>query len=93
MFWTMNDMPTAVISGASRGACRSGLYAMRSIEALNSANPVMITTSVTSRPPMITSTLAVDVEAEDADDDGAGDEARTRAKTSPCAKLISCRMP
>ena len=30
----MNDTPTAVISGASRGALRSGLYATRSIAAL-----------------------------------------------------------
>ena len=56
MFWTMNDMPIAVISGARRGAWRSGLYATRSIVALKSGeDPSSATKS--SSPPMMTGTL------------------------------------
>ena len=57
MFWTMNDMPIAVMSGARRGACRSGLYATRSIVALKIANTTITTTNVRSSPPMMTGTL------------------------------------
>ncbi len=43
----MNDIPIAVISGTSRGALRSGLYATRSIEALRRAQPAIAITSAT----------------------------------------------
>ena len=42
-FWRMNDMPMAVISGASRGALRSGLYAMRSTVTLIRPQPSIAT--------------------------------------------------
>ena len=41
----MNDIPIAVISGASRGAPRSGRYAIRSIVALISPQAAIATTS------------------------------------------------
>src|SRR5947208_2171389 len=37
MFWTMNDIPTAVMSTERRGAFRSRRYAMNSIEQFTSA--------------------------------------------------------
>ena len=88
----MNDTPTAVISGASLGAFRSGLYAMRSIVALTTAKSGIVTASVPSRPRMIMSTAVfssrpktemIIVLATRPD----------RAKTSPWAKLMSWRMP
>ena len=39
MFWRMNETPTAVISGASRGARRRGLYAMRSMTRVHHCKP------------------------------------------------------
>ncbi len=46
-FWRMNETPIAVISGTSRGARRSGLYATRSIVAFSSAQPAMAKSSAT----------------------------------------------
>ena len=91
MFWRMNETPTAVINGASRGARRSGLYAMRSITAFATANPGIVTRSTSRSPPMITGTLVsvsrpshVMIENATSPDS---------MKTSPCAKLMSCRIP
>jgi hypothetical protein len=92
MFETMNDIPTAVMSGVSRGACRSGRYATRSIVALTTAKSGIVIASVTMIPPITTRLLESPVSPRT--------ESRivlaTRPdseKTSPCAKLISCRIP
>ncbi len=42
----MKLTPIAVIRGASRGACRSGLYAMNSIDALMKPQVSIVSTSV-----------------------------------------------
>ncbi len=91
MFWRMKDTPTAVISGASRGALRSGLYAMRSINAFATAKTGMVTASPSRRPPMITGDARVRIETEP--DDHRERHEAGQANTSPCAKLMSCRIP
>ena len=93
MFETMNDIPTAVISGVSRGALRSGRYATRSIAALNEreqrdgdrerqddpADDHEVARAARPDPSTVRSTvLATSPESEN---------------TSPWAKLISCRIP
>ena len=92
MFWTMNDMPIAVISGARRGAWRSGLYATRSIVALKIAKTVITTTNVRSSPPMITGTLE-SVSRPSTETMTVLAKRPDSANTSPWAKLISCRIP
>ena len=89
----MNDMPTAVISGASAGRPRSGRYATRSIAALTIANIDHDQTSVEEHPAddrrdgrrrcSSPSTLTITVLATSPES----------ANTSPWAKLISCRIP
>ena len=88
----MKDTPTAVINGASRGAWRSGLYAMRSIEALTNANTGIVIASVSSSPPMTAST-AVSASRPRTETMIVLATRPDSAKTSPWAKLISCRMP
>jgi hypothetical protein len=92
MFWTMNDIPTAVISTARRGAERSRRYATRSIVVLTSAPKAIAIRKVAKRPAMMTNTadcssrwkmLTIQVLAK----------RPLSAKTSPWAKLISCRIP
>ena len=93
MFWRMNDAPIAVISGASRGALRSGLYAMSSTVTLSSPQKAMQMRSATitsgqstyhawpwwrSKREVPTTVTAI---------------IEPSMKTSPCAKLISSRMP
>jgi hypothetical protein len=88
----MNDMPTAVINTDKRGAFRKRRYARNSIEALTVAPKAAAITNVAARPPTIASV-----------DDAASrlkietmNVLETRplsAKTSPWAKLISCRIP
>src|SRR5881397_774398 len=51
--WRMNDIPIAVINGASRGAFRSGRYATRSIDAFRRPQNAMQQSSVTPRPQTI----------------------------------------
>ncbi len=88
----MNDTPTAVISGARRGALRSGLYAIRSIDALIMANIGIVTASVSSSPPTITTRLA-SVSRPSTETINVLATRPDSAKTSPCAKLISWRIP
>ena len=71
-------MPTAVISGASRGAWRSGRYATRSIVALTTANSGIVIASVTTIPPTTARLLELAVEAEHREDHRARDEPRER---------------
>src|SRR3954451_22627239 len=44
--WRMNDIPMAVINGASRGAPRNGRYAMYSIVAFSTPQMTIAATSV-----------------------------------------------
>ena len=55
-FWRMNDIPIAVINGASFGALRNGLYATRSIITFSEPVASMLTTSTPAMPRMITIT-------------------------------------
>jgi hypothetical protein len=90
-FWRMNDMPMAVISGASRGALRSGLYAILSTVTLMRPQPSIATTSATR--------MAGSTEPNDELSVSPNSPISTAAiiapsmNTSPCAKLISSRMP
>ncbi len=92
MFWTMNDMPIAVISGARRGAWRSGLYATRSIVALKTEKTTITTTNVRRSPPTMTGTLE-SVSSPSTDTMIVLAKRPDSANTSPWAKLISCRIP
>ena len=87
----MKLTPIAVISGARRGALRNGLYAMRSIDALSSPHASIVSTRVASAIGIVTApwpwcrlkkcVLIVIVNMPPS------------MNTSPCAKLISSRMP
>ncbi len=85
----MIDTPIAVISGASRGALRSGRYAMRSIATLTkmqtgiaAARPTTSSTgpgvpgAIVCRPAIVAYAVSAPT-----------------ISTSPCAKLIRFRMP
>ena len=91
-FWRMNDIPIAVISGASRGACRSGRYATRSIPVLRAAQNAIAQRSVTS-----SAGIRVESEFESSSPNHpTATENVTHEpsmNTSPLAKLISSRMP
>jgi len=79
----------AVMSGASRGARRSGRYATRS-----SAYPTSMHTGMAARPP--TSTIASGGQPRCAPASALMTESDTIAPiitTSPCAKLMSWMMP
>ena len=89
----MNDMPTAVISGASRGAFRSGLYATRSIVALMNANSGIVTASVTSEPDDDQRSTPVSASSPKTEMIIVLATSPESANTSPWAKLISWRMP
>ena len=92
MFETMNDIPTAVISGVSRGAFRSGRYAIRSIVAFTRANSGMVIASVTMIPP-ITARLLESPVSPSTERSTVLATSPDSENTSPCAKLISWRMP
>ena len=84
-------MPMAVIRGASRGAFRNGLYAMRSTVTLIRPQPSIATARATR--------IAGSTEPNDELSVSPNSPMSTAAiiapsmKTSPCAKLISSRMP
>ena len=46
MPWRMNENPIAVISGASRGWLRSGLYPIRSIATLIAAQKIIVRSKI-----------------------------------------------
>ena len=92
MFETMNDIPTAVISGVSRGALRSGRYATRSMAALNSANTGIVIASVRMIPPMTTRLLELASRPSTVRSTVLATSPESE-NTSPWAKLISCRIP
>ncbi|HET8811704.1 MAG TPA: hypothetical protein VFM67_03835 [Gaiella sp.] len=92
MFETMNDIPTAVIKGVSRGACRSGRYATRSIVALTTANSGMVIASVSTIPPTTARLLESPVSPRTERSTVLATSPDSE-KTSPWAKLISWRIP
>jgi hypothetical protein len=92
MFWMMNDMPTAVIRTARRGADRSLRYATRSTLAFTAAPNAIAIRKVAPRPRTIAPALLVSLRLKVE----TISELATRpvsAKMSPWAKLISCRIP
>jgi hypothetical protein len=88
----MNDMPTAVIRGASLGAPRNGRYATRSIITLRLPLVSIATSSDASRP-MTSPTIAVCSVSPITPQNQAAVTSEPIMKTSPCAKLISSMMP
>ena len=88
----MNDIPIAVISGASRGAPRNGLYATNSIVAFSTPQMTIAATSVTRIAGTSEPIDALVLEAED-EVMNVAEIIPPSMNTSPCAKLISSRMP
>ena len=84
-------MPTAVMSGASLGALRSGLYATRSIITFKLPVATIATISVTNRPsarprvPVASVSPSVPYSPKDTNE--------PIMNTSPWAKLISSMIP
>jgi hypothetical protein len=87
----MNDIPIAVISGASLGALRNGRYATRSIITFSEPDASMLTTSTPPIPAMITSVDDLELIPSQAQIDTATNE--PIMNTSPWAKLISSMIP
>jgi hypothetical protein len=88
--WRKNETPRALISGAIRGACRSGRYAKRSIAIPSKPDPTIAAANMSKNrtgietfglvaPPSAVSTKYPMYEPI--------------MKTSPCAKLSSFRIP
>ena len=87
----MNEKPTAVISGASLGALRSGRYATRSIRTLSEPHTSMQTIRVAISPNTSATTLDPRPSPTVAANPTAVNE--PIIKTSPWAKLISSMIP
>ncbi len=89
--WRMNEKPTAVISGASLGAPRNGLYATRSIITLSDALVSIETIRQTNSPPTIDSGALVI--PRPSSPKSASEVSDPIMNTSPWAKLISSMIP
>jgi hypothetical protein len=87
----MNDMPTAVINGASLGALRNGRYATRSIITLSTPEAAIATNRVRNRPKNSRITDVSCVSPMKPKNAAVANE--PIMKTSPWAKLISSTMP
>ena len=92
MFWTMNDMPTAVIRTASLGALRNLRYAISSMLAFTAA-PNAIAIRNTAASPSTTATVPEVSSRWKRFAIRLAMNSPVSANTSPCAKLISCRIP
>ena len=85
-------MPTAVIRGVSLGAWRNGRYATRSIVALTTAKSGIVIASVTMIPPTTARLLELPSSPSTVRSIVLATSPESE-KTSPWAKLISCRIP
>ena len=90
MFWRMNDMPIAVISGASRGALRRRRYATSSIVVLRTAQNAITITSIRR---IIDHRKSPESPASPKLETIVATSIPPSMNTSPWAKLISSRMP
>ncbi len=70
----MNDIPIAVISGASRGAPRNGRYATRSIVALSTPQAAIATSSDTTIAATSATRRRVRVKVEDREEHRRGEQ-------------------
>ena len=88
---TMNDIPIAVISGARRGALRSGRYATRSMVTLI---PPMISITAGKTSSSAITLVSVSESPLTAKKPSSAEPMNALSvKMSPCAKLISSMMP